>query len=419
MQIYLENFMNFFKHLSNDKNNNDFVSTNILVSSKFGYGKTTLKNEIKECKELNEKYIIVDVNIWQNSFKLLEEQVLIDLLYILKENKIFNWKEITKTYGKKIVDFILQKQIGFNPINKISDVYKNVKNNNYQEEINFLLDKYKINNALSDIIDFVLKKDKKIILLFDELDRCSKEYINHFFTSLKQLLNKEIINIVFANEDYLDDIFKNNLYKEEKYIDKFFSNKYYLRSNPITYIKEILSGINLYVKDYIDNEFDNDIQNIIFVNVSFRDINKNKIYIDKFIFWVKEEWRKLRAKILNDYNDKEFILNRRLFSKFYFLKLLFYLVIKGNTYIDEKILENLIKNDFRNLDIKDILSDEDKRIFNGYEFPTNEIHYFIKFISLSFYRYFINPHYIGYKFDEFNFINEILKAIFEVNNYDQ
>lgn len=304
MNYYLNDFVKWFNSIKSE-NLSDIKSLNILVSAKWGRGKTTLKNELINYFN-NSKILVVDVNIWLSIYQSVDEIIFASLLEKIKELKIKNWKfTIKKIYKQTIKEY--KNKLLNNQNVKLSKKDKSMKllfnlielkekhNSLWQSDLlNHIKKKYKINYSIEEILMFLIKKQKyeRIIFLYDELDRCDKKFILNFFEKIKYFFNIEnITNIIFANEDYLHEIFKNiNTKGDEKFIDKYFSFKYQINSNSVNIInnfwKEIIKNDDVLI------EKNSNIYKIFKELISCRDVIKKEQKIKCFMENLKIVWKR-------------------------------------------------------------------------------------------------------------------------------
>ncbi len=311
---YVENFKNTFKEIINKGiKNDDFKSENILISSKFGQGKTTLKNEIMKDEYFLNNFLIIDVDIWSNNNMNIDEIIFIEIIKHVSKNREKEFKKIMKESGKWILNITSKIfQIDF-LINELDKTIKNIKNDEIKVVNEIIEQKYITTKTLRRYLNDIISKlgNEKIIFLFDELDRCSTEFIRKFFSSIKQMLNSnQIINIVFANTDFLNSIFKNESLDDEKYIDKFFNHIYVINSSTFDYLfnnlfPEFCRELNIKNKNILEANTPNvDFPTLTYIlnqKVSFRDINKNIEWLKKVIIFVdKYICKKMIHQIYNE-----------------------------------------------------------------------------------------------------------------------
>ena len=133
--------------------------------------------------------------------------------------------------------------------------------------------------------ELILKNtENKLVIIIDELDRCSKENLIQFFDSIENFINIENITFIFSlNPKILQ--YKNTSL-DATYLDKYFKIPYYLL--PITnfnyFIKHKISGI------FYEKEIDSIIKLVkeisLYKNITPRLLNKlfNLIIIYKSDF---------------------------------------------------------------------------------------------------------------------------------------
>lgn len=224
-----------------------------------------------------------------NNFQYIDEIIFIELIKFIKKTKKLN--KFEKQIGiiiKKVFTSIAEKN---EIISFLCEVVKDCKNFEYSEIINNINNKYKTFFALEELINFILEKLKKekIIFLYDELDRCDDIFIKDFFCRIKQLFNyNNIIHIVFANQNYINNVF-HNLNNDEKFIDKYFNYIYKIKPSVVQAIEEKWTEITKFSEklfeyyDYKNTNFKKYKLNDLFLEeISYRDFIKYELEISKF-----------------------------------------------------------------------------------------------------------------------------------------
>jgi predicted KAP-like P-loop ATPase len=96
----------------------------------------------------------------------------------------------------------------------------------------------KIDNLIckmSNNLNKAIKENKKIIIFFDELDRCSPQTTLELLTGMKQILFKlKVPNVFFCatiNKWQVDDLLTNKNSKDQSYIEKIFYKTYDFESD--------------------------------------------------------------------------------------------------------------------------------------------------------------------------------------------
>lgn len=262
---------NFIKHLEG--------SQNIFFSGVYGIGKTTfLKNRFNNIDgDLKDQYIsfhLFPVNYSVAKNKDIFELIKYDLLYqllVLFEPKVLNEK--SSIYTSDFLGFAVEKYdiLFYNflySIPKIGGSLKNIRDNlnviieeyeKFREESNRALDQMSFfedsfsnkkgsiyeNDFITQLIITLIKKldkDKKTVLIIDDLDRIDPDHLfrilnifsSHFDYNSSEIeySNKfEIDKIIFvADYQNVKNIFYHKYGKNTDYggyIDKFYSNEIY------------------------------------------------------------------------------------------------------------------------------------------------------------------------------------------------
>lgn len=317
------------KNLQNTSNN-DFKSANILVTSKFGFGKTTLKNEIldylfKNDEKNKNQYLIFDVNIWLSNLRHIDEIIMMTILSKINADKIKMKKQILKNLSSNLLNCAKETN---QVINLLIETTKDLELKGQSRFINYLENKYKINFYLDDLIKFVLKKyqKQKIIFLYDELDRCTHEFIRDFFNRIKGLFNnKNLIHIIFANEEYINSIFSvDYINPSEKFIDKYFDYKHKLTENVQEFFDKkwkLLFNDEEKITSELSNYY------YFFTKITFRDISKNINDINKLFDYVKNNHNGNKIEKIDKLDTQGVLLDMYLSNDW--LIFILFLIAKG------------------------------------------------------------------------------------------
>lgn len=191
----------------------------VCISAKWGEGKTSFINSIlnKLIQEGNEGFI--DVSLYEIRINAMELDNLSSLIYYF----FGRVKDILKNNGVYVgVKSEYQELIG--------SLINNIANETIGDYIKkgFLYDTdYRENLInLNNLINTHLKQ-KRIIIVVDDLDRCTQEKIMEFLFFIKEIamLNR---CVVFFLVDYEE--LKEKLELKDEYLEKFFNYKMTLRS---------------------------------------------------------------------------------------------------------------------------------------------------------------------------------------------
>lgn len=180
---FLDSLFSLFNNFGN-QGNRGFT---MIINGKYGSGKSTLLGFIEEYNKINNDLRIIKYNSWENN---LFENPLIPILY-----------EVSKLEqpNSKLKDGAINilKSIPKLMLNTISRAYgislpEVPANNNIFTEY----DKYK--DTLSKFRDILIDscKDKKVLFLVDELDRCLPKYQIEVLETIYHLL--EIPNFIIV-----------------------------------------------------------------------------------------------------------------------------------------------------------------------------------------------------------------------------
>lgn len=219
-------FLNDLFNLFDNFGNYDDGGLTISLNGKFGSGKSTLLNFIEEKNQSEQKYHIVKYDAWQNN---LFNNPLIPILYSL--NELESTKSKIKEGAKNIIKSL--PKILTNTVANIHgpDLSPLITNENifddYKKHIQAVA-KYK-----SILNDFC--KNKKVILLIDELDRCLPEYQIKVLETLYNVFNiPNLILVIAIDKQQLEFTIKNIFGNQENvsgYLSKFIQYEIDLPEN--------------------------------------------------------------------------------------------------------------------------------------------------------------------------------------------
>lgn len=297
------------------KGNKSKTSLAIGIVGEWGDGKTTFMSFVEKSLSDDERYIIVHFNSWLN----------------ISVNSILN-------------DFFttVEKKISAHSIDISKEIKKygnNVLSVNTNSTTETILNAIKIipDNSLSDDFDnlnkLLNKLDKKVIVLFDDLDRLQPNEVFEVLKLIRNTASFDVFNYVVGyDKAYLNKALeKNNIPFPEKYCEKIFLKEFPLP--PITQ-----SQINTFLKDNILKwlpKKKDEIENVFeYANVflsfneqnmfkSINNLRNAKRFLNEFKISVE--------KVKDDIFLQDFILIKLLkFSYYEVYRLLF----NKNTYIE-------------------------------------------------------------------------------------
>lgn len=179
----------------------------IGVESKWGDGKTFLFELLKE--ECKSKYFFVKIGVMSVTTDIVEKFILNEINHLLENENIFS-------LASQKINNLLSSQ---NSLSAVMDLL--LKSNSYTNQIDILKRD-------------VLKLSKKIVLVFEDIDRISdKDAICKIF-SIAESLSCDYIKIVYQyNEDDLLAV----LEKEKIYLEKYIP--YTMKLTPISFRKVV------------------------------------------------------------------------------------------------------------------------------------------------------------------------------------
>ncbi len=182
--------------------NQDNHGLTMVINGKYGTGKTTLLNFIKEKNEVDDLFNIVYYDAWEYNYF---DNPIVPLMYNLSklETKGKKIKNVTQKVVKSIPKVILKTMANLTKIDATAITEQ-------EENVFSEYDKYKtaIQNYKDTLKDFC--KDKKTIFLVDELDRCLPEYQIKVLESIYHMLDiPNLIVVIALDKEQLETSIKN------------------------------------------------------------------------------------------------------------------------------------------------------------------------------------------------------------------
>ncbi|MBP1528716.1 MAG: hypothetical protein H9Q65_05700 [Spiroplasma ixodetis] len=230
---------------------------------------------------------------------------------------------------------------------------------NYENDLNKLIDE-----TVSKLKNILNKNNKQIVIIFDDLDRCTPNNQIIFLSYIKNIfLNiTNIFFIVSSNNEVINQkLYTENKYELENYTDKLFNNSFDLDINfgsenliftENKFIKHFLKEMNITNPRLIDKIIENVEMIKSKINSYNNDFNwiksfsKNQLekieFVIFYIYYLKFNKRKYYRKIIEFSNEIK-IKNNYFFEivkKFIFEKL----QKNTNSLSNDDVLEWILKN---------------------------------------------------------------------------
>lgn len=250
----------------------DKKSLTLAINGSWGCGKTFFLKELME--ECEKDTFVFYYDAWSNNYY---EEPLIGLLDVIRKqlNEINKNSNMISTVVLEVLNIItnffdtmLELQIGFKPIKKISDVKKYI---NKKKKESLMSDEFNpyvlIDNAKATIVNALSKleeKGNKVLILIDELDRCDPRYSIKVLERIHHLSSNVNLCVLVAIDMEQMEKSINSIYS---FTDEKMSKKYLRKIVNMTY-------------DIGNGEFDPDKRKDIFGELEklFSDcINESKI----------------------------------------------------------------------------------------------------------------------------------------------
>ena len=188
-------------------------SFTIGINGEWGSGKTSFINMVAEnVKILDPKITLLRFNAWES---YNAKQIIPDFLDELK-NKV------------GIGNSFLAKKIG-----QYSEKLSPVDNNWLKTIVSFFLDKSTISTLKVQISHMLMKSNRRILVLIDDLDRLDTDELMAVFRLVRNSINfSNVIFILAYDKGYLKKATKKrNEYKPDKFLEKIVSSEFSLPLN--------------------------------------------------------------------------------------------------------------------------------------------------------------------------------------------
>lgn len=271
----------------------------VSLNAEFGNGKTTFL-EMFKCfieDEKNQDYSVFSINVWESDFyKEPIISILSELVNLIKTQKNENDKKentnkeeiinkIKQILGKIVnykatkligsaVNQAVDKKTGFNVKEIIAaSCSKKDKSSNQSDEMtkgqNILIELYQRKEAIKEIKTVIseYKKDKKLLIIIDELDRTRPDYAIHFLEDMKHFFNIEnVIFLVAVNRKQMEITVK-CLYGENLNFDGYYGKFFKLERDlpePYREAKRFINDLIQKTNINYDQNDENLIKNLYF-----------------------------------------------------------------------------------------------------------------------------------------------------------
>ena len=242
------------------------------LDGEWGCGKSFLLNMLDEATKRNSEYVVIRYNAWKNDFY---PDPLIAILYnILDSEKLLsNYDGVVQGIKNSINFFssLLSLIPGYDDFKeKAEKSLKSLfKKHSKTESLNIQNEFVGYNQAL-EVLKFELKevtKDKKLIVLVDEVDRCSPDYAMSILNRLHNVFDVPGVYVVVAlNKNVLEKMIETQFgIKDKNYLDKFFDLTIKLPNTGRSNSRETLGKRFLYSL-FVENEI-NKIQEELFLSL--------------------------------------------------------------------------------------------------------------------------------------------------------
>lgn len=173
----------------------EYVIKNI---EQFSDNKIFEQNSIDVMKKLNKNSIIIYYNAWENDDHANPlESIIYNVLnefpkyrdYISDNNDMF------RVFKDCMINFVEKSSLG---IIKAENL-KNLKS--FQEIADSIQTTEEKKNAFNKLIDSILKENKRLILVIDELDRCNPTFAVKLLETIKHFYNNDSITTIVSTNN--------------------------------------------------------------------------------------------------------------------------------------------------------------------------------------------------------------------------
>lgn len=211
--------------------NQELKVNNININGYWGWGKSTIVNNLEqyyENKGMNIQWVII--NLWEYETTLNPYMSLVkDILLNIVGNKHFNVQLFDETKKNKIVKWFLN--LSFNI--PYTDINVKVGGGRETQKMGIKDLDTLTKEAINEIKDIIKNDKKNIVLIFDELDRCTLDNQIKFLSYIKNMFLQisNVFYIISANNDFINSNARNNYnsqnldLKLEDYTNKIFDLK--------------------------------------------------------------------------------------------------------------------------------------------------------------------------------------------------
>jgi len=285
----VDNFIQLLKSLPSNEKRSHVVG----VVGSWGYGKTSFLEMFKE--KLENDSVIIEFNPWITS----STSNLIEDFFVLLDDNLSKYIQTNKTiykYGKTLSNLTQETSL-------------------FTEVKNFLFPEVPLNHRFKLISELVIRLDKKIYIIIDDLDRLDSSEVFEVLRLVRNTANFPNFTFVMAyDKQYLIHALKSiNIFNADKYLDKIVQvevalpwiSKFKLRGELIRLIKskiEIAFMGNPNLQDTLNSQvrklifesdleekskyaFDRSIVSELFLNM--RDIVK---FSNSFVYFLKNHY---------------------------------------------------------------------------------------------------------------------------------
>ncbi|MBP1525251.1 MAG: hypothetical protein H9Q65_01595 [Spiroplasma ixodetis] len=345
----------FFNELeTNKKNDNNDIGKNILnINGSWGSGKSTIINNLEyyyQYKNDIEKPKFLIINLWEYETSSNPYYDLMEYIFYNICPDLFTETEESEEENKfKQYFFNLLKKIAPNKfLLTVTDHNSNVSysaaaewtKNNKNENINLSIN---INNFIHELKNKIKDSKEKIVIIFDEIDRCTVDNQIIFLSYIKNIFFKitNIFFIVSSNNEVINQklyIKNKKEYELENYTDKLFNSifdldihfdvenlifiennefiKQFLKEMDIKnprLINKIIENLETIMKGKINKKNNNDFYSLIKKTNSKEFLNKIEFVIF-YIYYLKFSKKKEYNNIFKFLNEIK-IINSVFFTK--------------------------------------------------------------------------------------------------------
>lgn len=251
-------------------------NVNVALNGSWGSGKTFLIKKFIDDIDNNEKVFGFYFNAWENDYF---ESPIYAMINSLLDDEEFNNVFQESVRGDDEID--MHYGFGFSIFNvtptqsnKYDEILSSLKNSKYSIQL--------INHLL---VNYMINKNKRMIFIIDELDRCKPNFVISLLEQIKHIRHESIVFLFIVDSKQLEKTingFYGSDYNSTGYLYKIFDYTFSLPHLELRqlfdYFVKVFSKLNYF--EFIEGVV---YESLIIYDVTLRDINRAQYYISKML----------------------------------------------------------------------------------------------------------------------------------------